>query len=267
MRIVAISILRSVNEYVLRQLHGSHQVAQILRPMREQSLRSYWSKCLRSPLRAPVGLLRRSVYAHLNARLDAKIRSLLFYPEDLPALPVVTTIGVAEINGAQVENILQSLAPDLLVVSGAPLLKPEIFSLPRYGTINIHFGISPDYRGSHTLFYPLYWQDYSHLGVTLHYIDKGIDTGPIVAQGFPELGPSDDLASIWAKCAKQASTLLIGFVAAAAKQRVIGQRQARGGRLIQAKDRKLRHDVHFLLNRSLRRIRPPKRTARLVTYY
>lgn len=76
---------------------------------------------------------------------------------------------------------VQDLKPDIVVFSMSQLLKEKIFSIPKYGTINLHPAILPEYRCPN----PDFWQ-YYHMemnpGVTVHYIDQGEDTGDIIFQ-------------------------------------------------------------------------------------
>lgn len=72
--------------------------------------------------------------------------------------------------------------PDLIVVYSMPfLLKEEIFSFPKLGTINLHTALLPKYRGAVPIFLTYYLFD-RDAGVTVHYIDKGEDTGDIILQ-------------------------------------------------------------------------------------
>ncbi len=72
--------------------------------------------------------------------------------------------------------------PDLIVVYSMPfLLKEEIFSFPKLGTINLHTALLPKYRGAVPTFWTYYFFD-RETGVTVHYIDKGEDTGDIILQ-------------------------------------------------------------------------------------
>lgn len=77
---------------------------------------------------------------------------------------------------------VKDLKPDIIVVfSMSQLLKENIFSIPKYGTINLHPAILPEYRGPN----PDFWQYYNmemNPGVTVHYIDQGEDTGDIIFQ-------------------------------------------------------------------------------------
>lgn len=77
---------------------------------------------------------------------------------------------------------IQNIAPDLIVVySMSQLLKKEIYSLPKYGTINLHHALLPKYRGPNSCFWSYYNMD-SIGGVTVHYIDEYEDTGDILMQ-------------------------------------------------------------------------------------
>lgn len=56
----------------------------------------------------------------------------------------------------------------------------DINKFNSYQLYNFHFSLLPKYRGCHTNFYQVYKNE-KNLGVTLHKIDQGIDTGPIGA--------------------------------------------------------------------------------------
>ncbi|UPT77638.1 hypothetical protein MN086_00475 [Sulfurovum sp. XGS-02] len=80
------------------------------------------------------------------------------------------------------ENWVKEQNPDvILVYSMSQLLKGNIFSIPKYGTINLHPSLLPKYRGPNPWFWSYYNKD-SKGGVTVHYIDKGEDTGDIIYQ-------------------------------------------------------------------------------------
>ncbi|MBN1123645.1 MAG: hypothetical protein JXA82_01460 [Sedimentisphaerales bacterium] len=76
---------------------------------------------------------------------------------------------------------------DLIVaISPSQIFKEKLISLPRYGCINIHSSKLPMYRG----LYPTYWAmscGEKRMGITIHYIEKGIDTGKIIVQEEVEI--------------------------------------------------------------------------------
>ena len=71
-------------------------------------------------------------------------------------------------------------------VSPSPIFKEDLINLPKHGCINIHTAKLPKYRG----LYPTYWamtHGEKTIGVTIHYIEKGIDTGKIILQDELEI--------------------------------------------------------------------------------
>ena len=77
---------------------------------------------------------------------------------------------------------LQALWPDVSVVfSLSQILPASIYDLPMFGTLNLHPSLLPRYRGANPVFWT-YFNGDKQAGVTLHFIDDGIDTGDIVAQ-------------------------------------------------------------------------------------
>jgi methionyl-tRNA formyltransferase len=82
----------------------------------------------------------------------------------------------------ELESFVKTLSPDLIVVYVmSQLLKENIFTIPRYGSINLHPSLLPKYRGPNPCFWSYYNMDKIG-GVTVHFIDKGEDTGDIIYQ-------------------------------------------------------------------------------------
>jgi methionyl-tRNA formyltransferase len=82
---------------------------------------------------------------------------------------------------------ISDFAPDLiLTIRYGAILKSEVISIPRFGVLNLHSGLLPQYRGVLATFRALAAGD-SQIGCTLHYISDGtIDTGAIVSTaGMP----------------------------------------------------------------------------------
>jgi methionyl-tRNA formyltransferase len=87
-------------------------------------------------------------------------------------------------NGSDIniENWVKYKNPDIIIVySMSQLLKKNIFTIPRYGTINLHPSLLPKYRGANPWFWHYYFMEKKG-GVTVHYIDNGEDTGDIIYQ-------------------------------------------------------------------------------------
>jgi methionyl-tRNA formyltransferase len=88
---------------------------------------------------------------------------------------------VQDIHASTVIDQVCSIAPELGLVYGSPILGPELFQIPRFGTLGIHHGKLPDYRGKKTTFWAMF-NGAETAGVTIQRINAGLDTGDIVKQ-------------------------------------------------------------------------------------
>jgi methionyl-tRNA formyltransferase/peptidoglycan/xylan/chitin deacetylase (PgdA/CDA1 family) len=91
--------------------------------------------------------------------------------------------------------------PDLGVSIGAPILRPPLFQIPAWGTINLHLGKLPEFRGAPPGFWELY-TDAREIGATVHWIDAGLDTGPIIARASAPICGGETLACVEARAAE-----------------------------------------------------------------
>lgn len=76
--------------------------------------------------------------------------------------------------------LLEALAPDLIVLGGTRILEPRVFAPAERGTLNAHPGLLPEVRGSASVAWAIHLDE--PVGCTCHFIDAGIDTGPIVGR-------------------------------------------------------------------------------------
>jgi methionyl-tRNA formyltransferase len=93
----------------------------------------------------------------------------------------VPVLALGDFAALQTLAALSQLAADVAVVACfAQRLPAAVLAVPRYGFLNIHPSLLPDYRGPT----PVFWQlrDGAPAGVTVHYMDEGLDAGDIVAQ-------------------------------------------------------------------------------------
>ena len=83
-----------------------------------------------------------------------------------------------DINEAQMLRALREYKPDFLVLGGAPLLKRAVLNIPRYGVINTHPAKLPEIRGMDVVGWSILQG--VPLGLTVFFVDEGVDTGPIL---------------------------------------------------------------------------------------
>lgn len=101
--------------------------------------------------------------------------------ETILALPRVRLLEVKGLHDEGTLAAVRAFAPDLGLVLAASILKPSLFEIPRLGTINLHKGLLPDFRGMPPAFWELY-ENRQELGCTIHKVDAGLDTGPLLLQ-------------------------------------------------------------------------------------
>lgn len=87
---------------------------------------------------------------------------------------------------------LDQVGGDLIVLAGFMVIVPEWFTKKWFGKlINIHPALLPKFPGLHTHQRALEAGERTH-GCTVHLVDAGVDTGPILAQSSLEILPEDD---------------------------------------------------------------------------
>lgn len=99
--------------------------------------------------------------------------------------------GVSGVNDEKFRKILLRLNPDVVLVgSWGERFEKATFDIPKIASINVHPSLLPKYRGPN----PYYWvikNRENETGVTFHLIDKGYDSGAILAQEVVKIFPSD----------------------------------------------------------------------------
>ena len=101
---------------------------------------------------------------------------------------------------------LSALRPDVVVLAGADLVPASMLSVPTLATINPHYGLLPSYRGMNVTEWSVYHDD--PVGVTVHKVDAGVDTGDIVLRERVEVEPIETLRTLRAKHQRLAQRML-----------------------------------------------------------
>lgn len=98
---------------------------------------------------------------------------------------------VESVNSEKVTALLLEIQPDAVVVNGTRIIQEKVLNAVEAPFINTHVGITPKYRGVHGGYWALANGDRAHCGVTVHLVDKGIDTGGILYQEQIDPTPKD----------------------------------------------------------------------------
>jgi folate-dependent phosphoribosylglycinamide formyltransferase PurN len=91
-------------------------------------------------------------------------------------------IRVPSINSPECVAYLKRLRPRAILVVGTRIIAEEVLRAVEVPFINYHAGITPKYRGVHGGYWAKAEGDAGNFGVTVHLIDKGIDTGDVLYQ-------------------------------------------------------------------------------------
>jgi len=149
---------------------------------------------------------------------------------------------VPHINDPRVTELADRLQPDLVAVFGTSLIRAPLLGKGRLGMVNLHGGLSPEYRGADCTFWALYNGEPEKVGCTIHYIDAGIDTGRLIAHIRPPVHPGDDELTLFWRAVKESAEVYAELLDRLARGERLGQVQPGKGRLYQVKDRGWREE-------------------------
>ena len=117
--------------------------------------------------------------------------------------------GVENVNSSTIKNRLTRLKPDLIVsVHLRKILKKEIFSIAKYGAINVHPSLLPKYRGLSPQHQAIIHGD-KESAVTVHFIEESVDTGDIIIQEKILIRPDDYISDIQLKMLKVYENIVV----------------------------------------------------------
>lgn len=91
---------------------------------------------------------------------------------------------------------LRAARPDVTAFTGGGMIRRALLGIPRMGVLNCHMGQLPRYRGTDVVEWPMVEGALDSLGLTVHFMDEGLDTGAILLDDPYELRPGDTIAAI-----------------------------------------------------------------------
>ena len=112
-------------------------------------------------------------------------------------------------NNTEFIEKIKALYPDLLcVVAYGKILPKELLDIPRYGAINVHGSLLPEYRGAA----PIQWAVLNgdkRTGITTMFMDIGMDTGDMILKEETEIGEDETTGELWDRLSKIGAKLLV----------------------------------------------------------
>jgi methionyl-tRNA formyltransferase len=102
---------------------------------------------------------------------------------------------VKSVNSGETIELLKQINPDLVIVNGTRIISKKVLDSVNCKFINTHAGITPKYRGVHGAYWALVNNDKDNCGVTVHFVDAGIDTGNVLYQQTITIGEKDNFST------------------------------------------------------------------------
>ncbi|WP_136589164.1 methionyl-tRNA formyltransferase [Salinigranum halophilum] len=117
-------------------------------------------------------------------------------------------LQVETINSPEALDALRAHDIDVLLVMGWPeLLHEDALETPNVGCVGRHLSLLPERRGRAPVAWALI-HGLDRTGVSLFWLDEGVDSGPILEQGVVDIAPDDHAQELHDKCTQESITLL-----------------------------------------------------------
>jgi hypothetical protein len=139
------------------------------------------------------------IAARLSAGNDSAVEPAA---QDVPPVDVPTYcrsrgiafLEIGSLDSADAVASIKALGPDLGIHAGAGLLRRPLIDAFRLGVLNAHMGLLPAYRGMNVAEWAAL--EGAPVGCTVHLIDSGIDTGPILATQAVDIAGCGSIAAL-----------------------------------------------------------------------
>ena len=135
-------------------------------------------------------------------------------PVSPPLKRAASTLGLpviqpASLKGAEMAVQLASFHPDVIVVAAfGQILTKSVLDIPSYGCVNIHPSLLPKFRGGSPVTAAILGGD-EFTGVSIMLMDRGLDTGPVLARAQIPISAQDTTGSLTAKLSLIGARLLL----------------------------------------------------------
>ena len=115
----------------------------------------------------------------------------------------------ATLRGEEFASLLEELSPDVIVVVAYGKILPEsVIKFPKYGCINVHGSLLPEYRGAAPMQRAII-DGKKQTGITTMYMAEGLDTGDMLLKETVDITDSDNFETIHDKLGECGATLIV----------------------------------------------------------
>jgi len=120
----------------------------------------------------------------------------------------LTVVQPASLKNTEVVAHLAEFVPDVIVVAAFGQILPQsVLDLPKYGCINLHPSLLPRFRGASPVAAAILAGD-EFTGVSIMLMDRGLDTGPVLARAQIPVSLDDTTGSLTDKLSQLAARML-----------------------------------------------------------
>jgi methionyl-tRNA formyltransferase len=122
-------------------------------------------------------------------------------------------LDVANLNSDEALAHIRALAPNVVFVASTGMLRRPLLEACACPVVNYHSGVNPAYRGINGGYFALANGEPEHFGVTLHLVDLGVDTGPILATNRIPVAANDNMQTYMTLMAAKSQDLVVETMA------------------------------------------------------
>lgn len=157
-------------------------------------------------------------------------------------IPVSSPVKVC----ADYEDILNAKPDVIITCAYGQIVSKDILDIPKYGCINIHASLLPKYRGGAPIHYALINGE-EETGVTLMYMDEGMDTGDMLVSERIKIEDNDNIEILSDKLSVLGSKMIVNYLEDIINGKIVGVKQdndkATFARIIKRSDEHLDFNV------------------------
>ncbi len=157
-----------------------------------------------------------------------KGRKLTLTPPPVKAAAIENGLQVYQpttLKDGKALEILKELKPEMIVVAAyGKILPKEIIDFPKYGCINVHASLLPEYRGASPIQTAII-DGRTKTGVTAMYMDVGLDTGDMLMKTEVEIGADETADELHDRLSEAGASLIVRVVHSAAEGTLVRETQ------------------------------------------
>ena len=153
-----------------------------------------------------------TIYAALHFIRHMNVVGVIQQDNHFPFTVPNIFVDRGKLNDDVVLQWARNTKPDIFVSYGPERIGKGLINMPEFGGINVHWGMSPMYRGMYTSRWALLEGFPECVAVTLHMVDSELDTGDILYQTRPKMKPGDTYQSIEHRLSLLASSAIPSLV-------------------------------------------------------